>query len=238
MNHLFIIFSENGKLHQFCEELVNNTHIDILKGTKMCFLNGKQVHLPLADNDSIDESGVLLVYDAHNNAAHDKDKTLSALQNISTKYRHLYVCYHARSAEEWKEEVSNLNLTWTNEPITKSHYDAPYSFLNEFHQGLKTIDDLISFWHSEEIKEENNSKCSARRQLIYAVDESYIQEIRYKKFQYLESTENIKLVADCRLTEIENHEYQKLKKSISQMVDENSFSSKLSNFKTLILSEC
>lgn len=167
MNHLFIIFSENGKLHTHCEKLINSTQYrNILEEVRMCFLNGKQSHSPVSGDDSLEESGILLVYDAHNDPAYDKERLASALQKISTKYKHLYVCYHARSAEGWEDKISELDLKWAKKAITKSHTEEPYSFLHEFHSGLKTIEDLIAFLAQRRRKTVQRKQMYIQKQLV------------------------------------------------------------------------
>ena len=140
MNHLFIIFSENGRLTSYCEKLLEHTHQDLLKDIHMVFLNGEPLLIPINDDKvSIRENGVLLVYDAHEKGAHDKKPTLAILKKISEEYKHLYVCYHESSADGWQEALEGLGLTFEKVPMKKSHLEEPYQLLHRLYKGEITI---------------------------------------------------------------------------------------------------
>lgn len=225
MNHLFIIFSENGKLHTCCEKLVSSTYEDILKETRMCYLNGKRFHLPIVKEDGdFEESGILLVYDAHENDAHDKEKTLTALKKISTKYSHLYVCYHSRSANSWEEEINALGLLLAKKHIIKSHTDKPYTFLHEFHEGDKSIQDLIDFWHEEE----EIQKQKIINSLCYAIEEARANDDE----KYLDSDSVMSLVDECDFDAAKLLEYRLLRQMIADRVDDIQFNEALNKFRT------
>jgi len=239
MKHLFIIFSENGRLYDYCRTLIDKTNYrDILSDKELCFLNGKSCHIPFHQHElEIDSDGVLLIYDAHENSTYDKSDTLEALQRISKKYSNLYICYHANtdSHEKWEKAISAININFSKKPIVKHHTEEPYKFLlHEFHAGTKTIEDLIDFWHNEEQKEEIKQKCFDRRQLIYAIDESY----RTNNANYLETPTIYKLVIACTFNEVELKEFISLKKLIKKREIEEKWNNTSRNFMNLILSGC
>src|SRR6185369_339726 len=84
------------------------------------------------------------------NADYNKRDIILALKHLRKGKSTLYLCYHIRNLEKIVSEIDLLNINWANTPLTRHHYEPPYSLLAEFYMGVCGMDKLIGIWAKED----------------------------------------------------------------------------------------